>query len=215
MEFSAPDAVIAQNGAVELIDLFAARLLVESVDILGHHRGKPPLFLPSCQHLVGNVGHKAQGQHLLPVEPEEILRSLLIKAVGDNGFRRIFKFLIVQPVHTSEIGDSGFRGVLFVRPPIFAVQAIRAAEIFDTAFGAHARSSKGNNSVAFFYPSFQNFSFLHRITSFPLWYIKTAIQSTSKILGICRLLFDHSSWYPRYIQGEKRGYVHAATYRKH
>ena len=67
------------------------------------------LCFPTGQGFVGNIGFKAQGQHLCPVETEEILRILQIKAMADNGFRGILKFFMVQSVHTPEVLNSRLR----------------------------------------------------------------------------------------------------------
>ena len=109
VEFSAAGAVIAQHGAMKLINAFAAGFLMQAVNVLGHHSGEPALFFPPGENFVGDVWLKAKGQHLLPIESEEILRIPLIEAVADDPLRGILKPLIVQPVHAAEVRDAAFR----------------------------------------------------------------------------------------------------------
>ena len=53
VERAAPDAVVAQNAAMELQHIFTARLLMEAVDVLGDNRAQLPLGLPFRQLAVG------------------------------------------------------------------------------------------------------------------------------------------------------------------
>lgn len=154
VEFVAAGAVVAQNAAVELIDPFASRLLVEAVDILGDHSGELPFPLPLGKGLMGYIGLEAQRQHLLPVEAEEVFRPTLIEAVADDCLGRVFELLAVKAVHTSEIGDPRFRRVAVVRPPFFAIQTVSAAEIFNTRFRAYASTRKGHNAITLRNPPF-------------------------------------------------------------
>ena len=59
---------------------------------------------------MGDIGLKIQREHFFPVKAEEILRPALIKAVGNDGLRRIFELLVVKAVHAAEIRDAGFGG---------------------------------------------------------------------------------------------------------
>ena len=95
VEFSAAGAVIAKNTAMEFIDPLTACFLVQAVDILGHYSRQFPFLLPAGEDFVGDVGCKAVWVLLLPIKAEKILRTALIKAVADNGLRRIFKLLII------------------------------------------------------------------------------------------------------------------------
>ena len=135
VEFAAAGAVIAQHRAVQLIDLFRPRLLVQAIDVLGYHRKELSLLLPLCENPVGDVGFKAQRQHFLPVKPEEILRVPLIKAVADDSLRRVVEFLVVQPVHAPEIRDSGLR--------------------------THSRAAEKDDAVTLLHPCFQSFQLVH------------------------------------------------------
>ena len=83
---------------MQLIHILAASLLVEPIDVLCDHRLQFPLLLPLGQLLVGDVGFKAKGQHLLPIEFEEIGRIPLIKAVADNHLRGITPEIILSMV---------------------------------------------------------------------------------------------------------------------
>ena len=136
VEFSAVHAVVTQNAAVQLEHLFAPRLLVQTVDVLGHHRGKPSLLLPPGKHFMGHVGRKAQRQHFFLVEPEKIFRFFQKKAVADNGFRRIIELLTVQAVH--------------------------AAKVRNPRLGADPRAAEKDDVPAAFHPLLQRFYFIHR-----------------------------------------------------
>ena len=95
---------------MQLQHLPAARLLVQAVDVLGDDRLQPPLLLPLGQLPVGRVGLGIQRQHLGPVEVEKFLGVLFKKRMAQHGLRRIPELLVVQPVHTAEIGDARLRG---------------------------------------------------------------------------------------------------------
>ena len=83
---------------------------MQAVDVLGHHGQELPFLLPAGQDLVGDVGLEVQGEHLLPVKAEEILRPALVKAVGNDRFGRIFELLVIQAVHAAEVRDAGLGG---------------------------------------------------------------------------------------------------------
>ena len=138
VEFAAAHTVVAQDAAVKLIDPTASRLLVQAVDILGHHGAELSFSLPPGQHLVGYVGFKAQRQHLLPVKTVKILRVSEEKAVADDGFRGIVKLLAVQSVH--------------------------AAKVRNTRFRTHACPAKKDDIATLGHPLFQNINAVHMLT---------------------------------------------------
>ena len=101
-------AIVPQHASVKFINILTASLLMESVNILCYNSRQFSLILPSCQDYMGNVRFKSQRQHFLPVESEEIVRLPFIKAVTNDCFRRILKFLIIESINTSKIRDSAF-----------------------------------------------------------------------------------------------------------
>jgi hypothetical protein len=108
VKFPADGAVVTQNATMKLIDPAAAGFLMEAINILGHHSGKLSFIFPPGQNFVCNVRLKSKRHHLFPVKAEEIFRITQVKTMGNDPFRRIFKLLAVQSVHTSEIRDPGF-----------------------------------------------------------------------------------------------------------
>ena len=84
---------------------------------------------------MGNIGFKSKRQHFLPIEAEEIFRTAQVKTMTDDGFRRIFEFLIVETVHTTKIRDS--------------------------RLCTYTGTAKENDSTAFRNPLFQKFQFSH------------------------------------------------------
>ena len=109
IKFAALHAVIAQNAAVQLIDALAPGLLVQTVDVLRDDGGQMSLLLQSGEHAVRDVRLKAEREHFFAVEPVKILRIIQKEAVADDRLGRIVEFLVVQAVHTAEIGNAAFR----------------------------------------------------------------------------------------------------------
>ena len=108
VERAAPGTVVAPDAAMELQDIFAARLLVEAVDILGDDRLQLPLPLPLRKLPVGGIGLCVQTEHLVAVEAEKFLRVCLIEAVTENGFRGIIVLLMIEAAGAAEVGDTAF-----------------------------------------------------------------------------------------------------------
>ena len=75
-------AVVAQGGAVELVDGLAAGGLVEAVDVLGNDSFEAPLLLPLGQFPVGRIGLRIQNQHLIAVKTIKFLRIPHEKSVA-------------------------------------------------------------------------------------------------------------------------------------
>ena len=55
---------------------------------------------------MGGVGLGPGEEQLFSVEVEEFLRVLLIKGVAQHDLRGIGKLLVIEAVHTAEIGDA-------------------------------------------------------------------------------------------------------------
>ena len=107
---AAAGTVVAQGGAVELIDHLAASGLVEAVDVLGDHGLELAGPLQLSQLQVGGVGLGAVDEHLVPVELVELPGVFYEEAVAQNGFGRIVVLLAVQAVHAAEVGDAALGG---------------------------------------------------------------------------------------------------------
>ena len=95
---------------MEFIDFPASGCLVEAVDILGDDSVQLAHFLQAGQHPVGRVGLGVGEEHLIVVEAVKLLGVFAVKAVAQNGFRRIIILLVVQPVHTAEIRNAALGG---------------------------------------------------------------------------------------------------------
>ena len=70
------------NGAVELQHIFAARHLVQAVDVLGNDGGEDMNLFQLRQLFMGGVWLCGQAEHLFPVKAEELLRVPFKKAVA-------------------------------------------------------------------------------------------------------------------------------------
>ena len=108
IEGAAIHADIAPNAAVQFEHGMRARLLVQSVNILGDDGGKPALPLPLRQLIVGGVGLRIQAEHLFAVEFKKLFRMPVEKGAREDVFGRVFVLLAVQPVLRAEIGDAAF-----------------------------------------------------------------------------------------------------------
>ena len=89
---------------------------------------------------MGGVGLGPGEEQLFSVEVEEFLRVLLIKGVAQHDLRGIGKLLVIEAVHTAEVGDA--------------------------RLGAHAGASKKHDVVAAVDPRLQLFQMGHVPSSF-------------------------------------------------
>ena len=103
-------AVVAVNGAMQLVYALAARFLVQAVNVLSHDRRQLPRLLQLCQLTVGCVWLRVQTQHLFTVEIKKLRRVPHIKAVAQHFLRRIAERLVIQAVYTAKIGNPAFCG---------------------------------------------------------------------------------------------------------
>ena len=121
-------AVVAVDRAVQLIDVFAARLLVQAVDVLRDDGAQLARAFQLCQLLVRGVGLGLERQHLFAIKAVEILGVLIEKRMAEDRLGRVVKFLVVQAVH--------------------------AAEVRDPALGTHAGAAEEHDVVTFCNPGF-------------------------------------------------------------
>ena len=103
-------AVIAVDGAVKFIHLFAARRLMEAVDILRDDRLQLARLLKTGEADVRGVGLGVEVQHSVAVKFEKFLGAVHEKGVRNYALGRIFIFLIIQAVLRAEVGYSAFGG---------------------------------------------------------------------------------------------------------
>ena len=108
---------------MQLVHRFAARCLVQAIDVLGNYRPQPALLFQLCQPQMGVVGLCPFYDQLIPVKTVKLLRFFLPEGMAEDGFRRVVIFLVIQPVH--------------------------AAEIRDAALGRNARPAKKDDAAAF------------------------------------------------------------------
>ena len=109
-EFPAFCAVVSQDAAVELEDLFASGGLMKAVDILGHDSAELSLLLKLSKANVSRVRLSVKEEHFLPVKTVEILGVPLKKGVAEDRFRGIVPLLVVKSVSAAEIRYAAFRG---------------------------------------------------------------------------------------------------------
>ena len=96
------------HRAVKLQHVFAARRLMEAVDVLGDDGGEPARLLQLGQLFVGGVGLHPGDQQFFLVKPVKLGRIAHEKGVAQDGFGGIAPLLVVQAVHTAEIGHARF-----------------------------------------------------------------------------------------------------------
>ena len=83
------------HAAVQLEHVFAARLLVQAVDVLRDHGTELALFLHLGQLKVRLVGFGVQGQHLVAVKAIELLGVQFKERAGEDGLGRVGVGLVV------------------------------------------------------------------------------------------------------------------------
>ena len=94
---------------MQLVHRFAARRLMQPVNVLGDHRPQPALLLQLCQPQMGSVGLCVLYDQLIAVKTVKFLRVFLPEGMTEDGFGRVVVFLVVQPVHAAEIRDAALR----------------------------------------------------------------------------------------------------------
>ena len=110
IELAAAGAVVAQGAAVQLVHRFAARRLMQTVNVLGDHSPQLTLLLQLCQPQMGSVGFCVLYDQLIAVKTVKLLRVFLPEGMAEDGFGRVIVFLVVQPVHAAEIRDAALCG---------------------------------------------------------------------------------------------------------
>ena len=88
-------AVIAQHTAVQLKHVFAACLLVQTIDVLCNNSGQLASLLQLRQLFMRGIGLGIQIQHFIAVELEKLLRTPFVERMAEDGFRRILIGLMV------------------------------------------------------------------------------------------------------------------------
>ena len=111
VEAAAGHAVVAHDGAVELVDVFAAGELVQAVDVLGDDGGEFSLALHLGELQMHGAGAVVWRDHFGAVEFEKFLGVAVEKAAAEHGLRIVFEsFLMVEAVFAAKIGDAAFGG---------------------------------------------------------------------------------------------------------
>ena len=80
---------------MELVDPLAACLLVQSVDVLSHHRLQLAQLFQLGQRQMGGIGLYVQTQHFVPIEPIKFLGVGHEIVVAENGLRRQVVVLMI------------------------------------------------------------------------------------------------------------------------
>ena len=113
---AAADTVVAQHAAVQLVHPLAARLLVQSVDILGNDRRQLTLCFQLCQRIVRSIRLCLRIHHPVKIILKKLLGVPLKKAVAEHRFGRIGVGLCllaaIQPILAAKIGHAGFGGAI-------------------------------------------------------------------------------------------------------
>ena len=90
--------MVAVHASVQFEHGFAARFLMQSVDILGDDARKFPLAFERRNLVVRRVGPRVQKQHLFPIKIEKFFCMPQKKGMRQDRFGRILELLSVQSV---------------------------------------------------------------------------------------------------------------------
>ena len=88
VELTAAGAVVAQGAAVQLVHRFAARRLMQAVNVLGDHGPQLALLLQLGQPQMGGVGLCPLYDQLIAVKTVKFLRVFLPEGMAEDGFGR-------------------------------------------------------------------------------------------------------------------------------
>ena len=119
---------------------------MQAVDVLGHNGAQLSRRLQLGQLFVGGVGLGLQAEHLVPVKAVEFLRPGVEKGAAEDLLRRVVVLLVVQPVHTAEIGDAALGG--HPRP----AEKDDGAALVHPLLQSRDLIGQGNPSLLFFLP---------------------------------------------------------------
>lgn len=109
MRLSAFYTKIPPHAAVQFKNLFTARFLMQSVDVLRDDRAElSPFFQPRQSQMTG-VGLGGGKEHFSFIKAVKFGGFLHEERMGNDTFGRVLVFLIVQPVRRAEIGNTAFR----------------------------------------------------------------------------------------------------------
>ena len=104
--------VVAPGSSMDFLDVHAARLLVESVDVLGNDAGELALFLPLSEDSVRRVWFHSPGVQMAAVEIEEDIRFIPQAFIAQKIFRLVscksFLRFVVQAILAAKIGYATF-----------------------------------------------------------------------------------------------------------
>ena len=123
---AAGDAVVGADGPVDLIDIFAAGFLVQTVDVLCDHALQHARALKFRQFVVGGIGLCPAGIQVFSI-------------VGKEDFRLFVKAVIAQQVFRFVFGEALLS---------LAVEAVFAAEVRDAALGRYACATEESDVAA-------------------------------------------------------------------
>lgn len=124
IKLSAARAIISVDAPVQFINVFAARRLMQPVDILRQHRLDFAFLFKPCQRDMHGVRHGGRIYHILFVVIVKVFRAPREEGVRDNDFGR-------------------------KSPLVFGVvNAVLPAEVRDVACGGYARAAEENGVIA-------------------------------------------------------------------
>ena len=111
IEAAAGHAVVAHDGAVELVDFFAACHLVQAVDVLCDDGGELAVAFQLGEFVVDGAWAVVGRDHFGAVEFKEFFGVGVEKAAAEHGFRVVFEaFLVVKAVFAAEVRNAAFCG---------------------------------------------------------------------------------------------------------
>ena len=93
---------------MQLQHIFAARGLMQAVDVLRDDSRQLSFRLQMRQGFMRRIRARVGREHFLPVKCKELLRALHEKGMADNCFRRITPFLSVKSIRAAKVRNAAF-----------------------------------------------------------------------------------------------------------
>lgn len=106
---AAGHAIVAHNGAVELVDFFASGHLMKAVDVLCDDGREFAVAFQFGKFVVDGAWTVVGCDHFSAVEVKEFFRMSVKKAAAEHGFWIVFEaFLMIEAVLAAEVRNAAF-----------------------------------------------------------------------------------------------------------
>lgn len=104
IKLAAARAIVAQNAAVKLQNVFTARRLMQAVYVLGYYRFQLARRLQPRKIYMRGIGLRPEIEHFVAVKFKKFLCTVGEKGVRHYLLGRVGVFLGIQPVLRAEVG---------------------------------------------------------------------------------------------------------------